>query len=44
MNTCNPSFLAGGGRKIVVQGWPRQKWEILSEDKLKAKGLDVWLK
>jgi hypothetical protein len=29
-HTCNPSYAGGGGRRIVVSGWPGQKWETLS--------------
>jgi hypothetical protein len=41
----NPSYLGGGGRRIMVPGWPEQKHEILSEKQTKSKkGLRVWLK
>jgi hypothetical protein len=41
---CNPSFSGGGGRRIIVQDWPRHKFENLCENKLKKlQDWGVWL-
>jgi hypothetical protein len=41
----NPSYAEGTGRRITVQGWPRQKHETLSPKKKQSKkGLNAWLK
>jgi hypothetical protein len=39
VHACNPSYLEGTGKRTTVQGKPRKKYETLSENKLKTKGL-----
>jgi hypothetical protein len=34
---CNYNYLGGVGRRIAVQGLPRQKYETLSEKQTKSK-------
>jgi hypothetical protein len=41
---CNPSYSRGRGSRITVCDQPRQRLENLSENKLKAKGLGLWIK
>jgi hypothetical protein len=35
VEACHPSYSGGGGRKILVQGWPKQKCKTLSKKKKK---------
>jgi hypothetical protein len=45
VHTCNPSYAGDIDRRIVVQGWPRQKVQDLIQKVTKAKKrLGVWLK
>jgi hypothetical protein len=37
VHICNFSYSASRGRRITVQGWPRQKHETLSEKQIKIK-------
>jgi hypothetical protein len=37
MQHCNLSYLEGRGRKIMVQGWPKQKHKALYEKQTKRK-------
>jgi hypothetical protein len=41
----NPSYSGSGGRRIIAQDQPGQKFETVSENKLKLKRLrHAWLK
>jgi hypothetical protein len=40
--SCHSSYSGSGGRRIAIEGWPRQKHEILSEEQTKTKGLQAW--
>jgi hypothetical protein len=40
VHTCNPSYLGDGGRRITLQGEPRQKCKTLAEKQTKAKRTD----
>jgi hypothetical protein len=37
IHSCNASYIEGGHRRIVAQGWPLEKCEILSEKQCKSK-------
>jgi hypothetical protein len=39
----NSSYSRSRSRRIIFQGWPRQKCETLSEKQTKEKELGVWL-
>jgi hypothetical protein len=39
-DACNPSYVGGIGRRIVVRGQSEQKHQTLSEKQTKAKGLE----
>jgi hypothetical protein len=41
---CMPVIPATLQTEIIVQGWPRQKHETLSEKYTKTKELEVWLR
>jgi hypothetical protein len=44
-NACNPSYMGGTGKRIMVQGYPGQKSvRPYLENKLKQKGPEAWLK
>jgi hypothetical protein len=40
---CNPSYLGFKGRRIVVHG-PGKNKKVYLKNKLRQKGLEVWLK
>jgi GTP cyclohydrolase I len=41
---CNPNYAGGVSRRIIVQSRPSTKVRPYLEDKLKPKGLGIWLK
>jgi hypothetical protein len=36
-HACNPSYSRGGGRRIIIQGQPRQKLKTLYEKQTQTK-------
>jgi hypothetical protein len=42
---CVPSYSRGRrSRRVIIQGWPRESRRPYQKNKLKAKGLEGWLK
>jgi hypothetical protein len=41
VHICNLSYLGGRGRRLKVQGWPRQKYQTQSVKQTKSKKTGV---
>jgi hypothetical protein len=43
-HSCNPNYIGGGDRRIVVQSQPQTKANPYLKNKLKEKELGTWVK